>query len=93
MELDEATRDGPAFWVCHTCSYNNDASAKVCEMCNAQKPKITTQNQKKVVSLWACPLVRNGQLTDSAALCCFLSLTSSALLLFSFLCVCSAPAW
>ena len=28
----------PAAWSCHACTYRNPAPARVCEMCNSDKP-------------------------------------------------------
>jgi thiol-disulfide isomerase/thioredoxin len=52
--------------VCGTCSYNNDQSNVVCEICNAAKPKVQ-RNQKKIVSLWSCPICTRLVTSDKQA--------------------------
>lgn len=47
--------DGPSFWQCEMCSYNNDQSAASCEICNAKKPAVS-RKQNKIVRLWSCPI-------------------------------------
>jgi thiol-disulfide isomerase/thioredoxin len=57
--------DGPTFWACASCSYNNDQANTQCEVCNAPKPKAQRQ-QKKIVSLWSCPVCTRLVTSDKA---------------------------